>query len=692
MLRTGKRPGGRRLLPGRAGRAVCALLVSCLALVAPSAAHADTPAPAVQQIIADGNGTGRVFDGVGAISGGGGTSRLLVDYPEPQRSQLLDYLFKPGYGASLQILKVEIGSDTNSSNGAEPSHMRTPAQVDCDRGYEWWLMEQAKKRNPQIRFYGLEWGAPGWFDGGFWSTDNIDYLMRWLGCARQHGLHIDYLGGWNEKGWDAAWYGKLKDALVRTGHGDVKVVAADNAGWKVATDMKNDPAFDAATDVVGIHYPCSVLHCSSSQDALALDKPLFASESGWNNYLTGATRLAAEMNHEYVDSRITAFINWPAAYAWYPTVQMQGSGLLRANEPWSGHYELGPTLWTIAQTAQFTRPGWRYVDSASGYLDGGGTYVTLRSPGPRPAYTTVFETTGATDPQTVRVTPTGGLPRGALHRWSTTLESTDPADWFVRGAEVGPDATGGHRVTLEPGTVTTLTTMPGHKGKAVEKAPAPRTMALPYRDGFDTYRPQATPRYISDMEGAFQTARCSAAPPAAAGSRGTGGCLRQAVTTRPIQWSRVPSPLTLTGDSQWTDYTVSAKTLIRHSGTASLLGRVVNQLNSFGPGRVNVWEGYYVKLSDSGAWSLEVIAPDKTTRVLADGDLSSPGADTWHRLSLGFSGGTITAGIDNEVVAQVTDGTYDHGQVGLALDSYTTSQFDDLSVVPNGAGPAPSSH
>ncbi|MFD7811961.1 galactosylceramidase [Streptomyces sp. NPDC059785] len=683
MFSTSRRTGARRSSRGRAGRALSALAVLCLTVVAPSAAHAETSTPAAaaaQQITVDSAGTGRTFDGVGAISGGGGTSRLLVDYPEPQRGQILDYLFKPGYGASLQILKVEIGADTNSSNGAEPSHMRTPTQVDCDRGYEWWLMEQARKRNPQIRFYGLEWGAPGWFEDGFWSSDNVAYLMKWLGCAERHGLDIDYLGGWNEKGWDAAWYGELKKALVRGGYGKVKVVAADNAGWDVATDMKNDPAFDAATDVVGIHYPCSAIHCSSSQDALDLDKPLFASESGWNNYLTGAVRLAAEMNHEYVDSRITAFINWPAAYAWYPTVQMQGSGLLRANEPWNGHYELGPTLWTIAQTAQFTRPGWRYVDSASGYLDGGGTYVTLRSPGRKPQYTTVFETTGATQPQTVDLTAAGQLPRGALHRWSTTLESTDSADWFVRGADVRPDATGAHRVTLQPGTVTTLTTMSGGKSGAAEKAPASRPMSLPYRDTFDGYRTAATPRYLSDMEGAFEAARCTAAPQAASGSRGTGKCLKQVITTEPTKWSRVASPLTLVGDAQWTDYTVSAKTLIDRTGTASLAGRIVNQLNNAGTGRVNVWEGYYLRLSDAGTWSLEVIAPDKATRVLASGGLPAAGADTWHRLALGFSGDTITARVDGGVVARVTDATYDHGQVGLALDSYTTSQFDDLTV------------
>ena len=54
----------------------------------------------------DKKGASLTFDGIGGLSGGGATSRLLVDYKEPQRSQVLDYLFKPNFGASLQILKV----------------------------------------------------------------------------------------------------------------------------------------------------------------------------------------------------------------------------------------------------------------------------------------------------------------------------------------------------------------------------------------------------------------------------------------------------------------------------------------------------------------------------------------------------------------------------------------------------------
>lgn len=68
------------------------------------------------------SGIAHEFDGIGALSAGA-SSRLLWDYEEPQRSEILDYLFKPQFGASLSILKVEIGGDVQSTDGSEHSHM-----------------------------------------------------------------------------------------------------------------------------------------------------------------------------------------------------------------------------------------------------------------------------------------------------------------------------------------------------------------------------------------------------------------------------------------------------------------------------------------------------------------------------------------------------------------------------------------
>ena len=54
-------------------------------------------ADAPKLIQLDATSPGRVFEGVGAVSAGAST-RLLPDYPEPQRGQILDFLFKPRFG------------------------------------------------------------------------------------------------------------------------------------------------------------------------------------------------------------------------------------------------------------------------------------------------------------------------------------------------------------------------------------------------------------------------------------------------------------------------------------------------------------------------------------------------------------------------------------------------------------------
>ena len=125
-----------------------------------------------------------------------------MDYSEPYRSQILDYLFKPGYGAALQHLKVEIGSDadsTNHTNRALPARAEM-ARPDFSHGYEWWLMEEAKKRNPNVVLDSLAWGAPGWIgQGHFYSQDMANYVAEFIeGARKAHGLDIQYTGIWNE--------------------------------------------------------------------------------------------------------------------------------------------------------------------------------------------------------------------------------------------------------------------------------------------------------------------------------------------------------------------------------------------------------------------------------------------------------------------------------------------------------------
>ena len=77
----------------------------------------------------------------------------------------------------------------------------------------------------------------------------------------------------------------------------------------------------------------------------------------------------------------------------------------------------------IAQTTQFTAPGWRYLAGANGRLPAGGSYDTFMAPG-RSAWSMVAQTSTATVPQQVIVHITGGLPAAradAVRRKLTTV-------------------------------------------------------------------------------------------------------------------------------------------------------------------------------------------------------------------------------------------------------------------------------
>lgn len=167
-----------------------------VALVAAAAACAST-AP----IPIDGGAPTQVFDGHGGLSAGA-SSRLLLDYQDPQRSQILDYLWKPNFGANLHICKIEIGGDTQSTDGTEPSykHYReeTPA-CGTNRGYEMWLLSESMKRNPDVKSYLLSWGIPNWVgNASFFSAENIDYQVGYAKCVRETvgGAHPHYIGIW----------------------------------------------------------------------------------------------------------------------------------------------------------------------------------------------------------------------------------------------------------------------------------------------------------------------------------------------------------------------------------------------------------------------------------------------------------------------------------------------------------------
>jgi hypothetical protein len=644
--------------------------------VGPKQAPASAAGSVTTLINVDAADTGRIFDGVGAISGGGGNSRLLIDYPAQQRNQILDYLFKPGYGASLQILKLEIGGDANSTDGSEPSVEHTRGVVNCDAGYEFWLAEQAKLRNPNIKLYGLAWAAPGWIDdGNFWSKGTIDYLMTWMSCARSHGLIIDYLGGWNERGFNKTWYEDLHAALAAK-HYATEVVG-DDSGWDVANDMVKDADFAKSIDIVAAHYSCeggdggNANTCHSTQNALDTKKPLWDSESGSQDDNSGTGPLIRAITRGYIDAKMAGFLNWPLIAAItsnlpYPTV-----GLMVAPQPWSATYSVGTSLWATAQVTQFTQPGWQFLDNASGYLGKertNGSYITLRSPNGAD-YSTVVETTSASVPSTVMFNIDGNLSKKPVHVWATNLNSTSDKDLFVHITDVKPEGSGRYQFTVKPDYIYTFSTL-AKAGKGEATAPPPAALSLPYSDNFDGYRNGGEARYISDMQGAFEVQPCAAGR--------AGKCLQQMAATKPIEWQDDSDAFTLVGDPLWTNYVVSVDAELAKPGVLELIGRAGLQKRP-----QSHQEGYYFQVSDTGAWTLLKSNSKGNRTVLSYGQGAPLGVASWHRLGLTFHNDQIMASVDGKRVTALTDSSYGAGQIGIGLTGYDTDQFDNLSITPS---------
>ncbi len=644
------------------------------------------------EIKIDGSGKGRIFEGIGGVSAGA-SSRLLIDYPEPQRSQILDYLFKPNYGASFQVLKVEVGGDTNSTDGSEPSHMRTRTDENYTRGYEWWLMKEAKARNPKIILDALPWGAPGWIGNGkYYSQDMANYIVKFIqGAKKQHGLEINYVGIWNEANYDVGYIKLLRKTLDAAGL-STKIVAADlyENQWKITDDLDADPVLKQAVFAIGVHYARVAGNFYVTTDALESGKPLWSTEdmpldesvrsdeSGAllpKDWKPGARIWAKYLNTNYIDGKVTKTETWSPVTSYYDNLACANSGLVYANTPWSGYYNVQAAVWVTAHTTQFAQPGWQYIDSACGYLKGGssacgylkgaGSYVTLKSPSSSD-YSVIVETVDATQPQDVTFQISGGLSTGTVHVWETNADKS-----FEKLSDIAP-LDGSFRITLAPDAIYSLTTTEG-QGKGTATPPPPAPFPFPYADDFEKGTLGRSAKYFADQDGAFEVAACTGR---------AGNCLRQVIDKAPIpyDWFLVnPDPFTFLGSSDWTDYEVSTDAMIEEPGSVTLAGRI-DSADWFMDMKAR-WRwvsGYILSVQHDGTWDLDSTRFKAAPVKLASGKLPFP-LKTWHHLALIFKGGAIQASIDGASVANVTDTSHTKGMAGIGT-GWNTAQFDNFSI------------
>lgn len=484
----------------------------------------------------DGRAGGRIYDGHGALSAGA-SSRLLADYAEPYRSQILDYLFLPSFGAALHLLKVEIGGDYQTAYGSEPSHMHSRGDLSCNRGYEFWLLREARRRNPDIVCYALAWSVPAWVGGrygvgsGLCSPDYFGYLVGWLHCARQTGAGpVQFLGIRNEQhGSPPSCIVGLRAALNSAGFGDTKLIMPDDSRYNeiVIKQVQQDAHFASALEGggVGLQYPCY----NPRDEVVASGLKYWDTEDhGIVADWAGGGCWGRTLNQNFIRMNMTSAIARSLVWSVYPEVSTAGNGFIDAFQPWSGSYTVRTLVWITAHTTQFVQVGWTILDTvsgSSGYLRKGGSYVTYMSPG-RDQFATVVEklhgkcracSTYPTIAEELTFTLEGGIEQ-VLNISNTTYEGylslsfwmTNETHHFHRlpNLVLDPNRTS-FSFVAEPDTIYTISTCEGQRHGA-HTVPVPPASPFPrglLADDFDGYFVESTARYFADYSGSWQVAR-----------------------------------------------------------------------------------------------------------------------------------------------------------------------------------------
>lgn len=645
----------------------------------------------------NGDQVAQTFDGIGSVFS---YEKLFYDYPEQQRNEILDYLFKPKYGAALQILKVEIGYDGNNTTTSWPSHQRElNEKPNFNRGFVWWLMKEAKKRNPEIKIAALHWGYPAYA-----NTDELkaDFIYKFVeGAKKEHHITIDYIGGnQNETRLNIPVTIILRNKLDENGFKNVKIVAADE-GSRVENYMslkyiKLKPEYAKAVDIIGMHYKKRPVSSFDTAD-YNLGKTFWSSEDRTGPYdaFQSGYDWIDQMFKLFVELKFSAATTWLATSSSYDNMPHSKTGMIKSKEPWSGHYEIGANLWAFAHVTQFTSSGWKILNTKSNSLFKVGDIEIGKYIGFKDSqsnnFTLLMNTAQNDFPKEgldIQI-DIESLKSEPLNVWRSCF--INEKEWFIKQPQISLKD-GKYFIHLDKNCVYTISTLDGGKGDAV--SPPAKNLKLPYSQNFENEGLIKMPPYFVDANGAFEISN---------GTHGnTGKVLRQVINTTPELWHHRPlsQPITEMGDIAWKDYSIEADFLMEEPGEFWMSGRFD------GDTAVSIdynLEGYWFKIDEKGDWELIKKMPKQRNSSAEDlgkfitlkaGKLEGFTINKWMNVKLSLKGTKIILELNHRQVAEVLDDTYKNGNIAFGAirkpshnffeksPEYLNVQIDNLKILP----------
>ncbi|WP_338702301.1 GH59 galactosidase [Streptomyces sp. Q6] len=402
-------------------------------LAAPPGHAADDPV----EVVVDGNDVradnvnGLTYKGLGVLSCNS-TSNLLMDYKAEHPERYWQFI-RTMFGGSHPLInhvKVEMGSDTNTSTGADPATMRTRDELaDASRSPGFQLAADAKTVNPGLKVSVLRWEMPQWVQTEWNKGTGTDEMYRWyketlLDVYQKYGYMVDYVNpDKNETGTPDVsfikWYKNAvasdtefsdarygipegrRDEVARAYH-SIKIVASDeNQSKKIGPALLTDTELFGMVDAVGYHYNTDDRLDGAADSATyqpytklatgrtpnGQDKEVWYSEGtgsfGVTDYrvnnnegpggastgiggVQSALDVANRLVKGYANSKRTHYIFQPAIGSFYEGAQYSHKELVSARDPWSGYLHYDAAIYVMQQFTQFAKTGWENDTNTAG--------------------------------------------------------------------------------------------------------------------------------------------------------------------------------------------------------------------------------------------------------------------------------------------------------------------------------------
>ncbi|MGK5695311.1 GH59 galactosidase [Streptomyces sp. URMC 128] len=402
-------------------------------ITAPAAHTADDPVEVVvdgDDVRAD-NVNGLTYKGLGVLSCNS-TSNLLMDYKaeHPGRYWELVRVLFGGKNPLINHVKVEMGSDTNTSTGSDPATMRTADELaDASRSPGFQLAADAKTVNPKLKVSILRWVMPRWVQNEWNKGTGSDEMYKWyketiLDAYEKYGYMVDYVDPDTNETRDPdeafiKWYKKAiltdtdfadprygipakKREKAEKAYRSIKIIAADeNNTLNFGPSMLSDAELFGMVDAVGYHYTTEDRHdgpagsdtnlpytrLATGENKYGEDKEVWYSEGvgsfGYTDYRVNNTEgpngtstgiggvqsaldLANRSVKSYANSKRTHYIFQPAIGSFYEGAQYSHKELVSARDPWSGHLHYDAAVYVMQHFAQFAKTGWENDTNTAG--------------------------------------------------------------------------------------------------------------------------------------------------------------------------------------------------------------------------------------------------------------------------------------------------------------------------------------